>query len=496
MTTKRMRDALAVVTLTFCCGMFVATGAYAQGGAACLVNEVRVKAEPAVTSTGTGLNVEVHFTNGTVQTQPGVNQGAPWPKAVVAVIQLQPPMPLNTIKRIRLIYNGNLRAPAWSMTSMHARAVGNTVSAIIATAGPHQFTLAKPAFGVDTTIPGSACFIGARPIAGPVRVAPGTPVQRTGPLMNTGAQQTMLGAQAKPLLADGSVRTATAPTGTPEVGASQTMSATGNAGNSRMLAPPQTVAPAGSPSTNSGALTLGGGSSQGGSGAGTNPSLQPLVPRGGSNTSSGGTGLMSLKPLTPRGSSGSTPATGGAPTPTPSKGHGRSDYDAMTVERGATADPGFTNWANSAQAPSGSANSQAAGPQTITTPATGTRIGTSVAEARSPVTLNSVLVRSECEKDPGLRILGVAGSAEPITFVPGHRYRIWGCSFGPANPNNAVYLSDGSSFTWYLEKISWGANSVVVSVSTAPKNGRNNLMLFVLGQNGNTKLNGVALSAQ
>jgi hypothetical protein len=431
---------LSRAMLIMVCGVFAATGAYAQGGAACLVNKIRVKALPAVTNAGTSLDVQVHFTNGTIQTQPGVNQGAPWPTTVVAVINLQPPMPLNTIKRIRLIYNGNLRAPVWDMTSMHARALGNTASAVIANAGAHQFTLAKPAFGVDTTIPGSACFISASPIAGPVRVAPGTPVQRTGPLMNAGVQQTMLSAQARPLLADGSKQSEGAlngasrtaitnstlaggiqPAAVPQVGASQPMSATGNAANPRVLAPPQTVAPTGSPLNTNSALTLSAGSNQsnshtvappqtsapaglplntngaltlnagvsgsstvttnsaltlsggtsgnstvvtnsslslnggttgnttvatnsslslngatnqggsrtvapnslaasgplntgsgGGSAPGTNSSLQPLIPRGGSNASSGGTGLMSLKPLIPRGSSSGGSNTGSA----------------------------------------------------------------------------------------------------------------------------------------------------------------------------------------
>src|SRR5579863_5690574 len=226
-------------------------------------------------------------------------------------------------------------------------------------------------------------------VAGPVRVAPGTPVQQTGPLMNAGAQQAMLAAQANPLLADGGKQSQGAlngesrtaitnstftagiqPAAVPQVGASQPMSATGNAANSRVLAPSQAIAaPAGSPSPSTGVLVaggnnqgspngagelatqpqtttpgslsktgtgvlLGGGTNQGGSrtlapnslaangplntgsgggsAAGTNSSLQPLMPRGGSNTSSGGTGLMSLKPLIPRGNSSGGSSTGSA----------------------------------------------------------------------------------------------------------------------------------------------------------------------------------------
>ncbi|HEV2304009.1 MAG TPA: hypothetical protein VGR93_00690, partial [Candidatus Acidoferrales bacterium] len=347
-------------------------------------------------------------------------------------------------------------------------------------------------------------------VAGPVRVAPGTPIQQTGPLMNAGAQQTMLAAQANPLLADGGKqsqgvlngqsRTAITnstftggiqPVAVPKVGASQSMSATGNAANPRLLAPPQTVAPTDSPSLNGGtsgnstvvtnsSLSLSGGTNQGtsmtvappspaasallntgssgGSAPGPNSSLQPLMPRSSSNTSSGGTGSMTLKPLIPRGNSSGDSNTGSAsgsekplanadvlnllsartseqaildrirnhpatfdvsnqarasfdracagikhpgvptsawateikhvwdtmvnvvicqqtngrggegacdltplqslpkntsagPTPTDSKVPGRSKYDAITLESGATQDTRFANWANSGQAP-------------------------------------------------------------------------------------------------------------------------------------------------
>lgn len=53
-----------------------------------------------------------------------------------------------------------------------------------------------------------------------------------------------------------------------------------------------------------------------------------------------------------------------------------------------------------------------------------------------------------------------------------------------------------SALTWCFKKISWSNNSVVVLVSTAPSSLHTNLMLVVLGQNGNTKRNGVNLSTQ
>ena len=137
----------------------------------------------------------------------------------------------------------------------------------------------------------------------------------------------------------------------------------------------------------------------------------------------------------------------------------------------------------------------------------GSSTATSAKETRIPVALNSTVVRAACAQDPTPRILGVSGSAEPVTFRPRRQYVIWGCSFGPANPNNAVYVSNGSSFTWYLRSGSWGPNAVAVSFSVATSGVQgfqktyggtqlNNLMLLVLGQNGNAKLNGVTLSVQ
>jgi hypothetical protein len=166
-------------------------------------------------------------------------------------------------------------------------------------------------------------------------------------------------------------------------------------------------------------------------------------------------------------------ASHGASGSIPTKGPQHSQFDAVTVQRGVTQDSSFTQWKNSPQSPNG-------------------RLISQTAPAPSAV-LSAAVVGNACAKDPSLRILGVAGSTSTVTFIPGHTYTILGCSFGPDNPNNAVYLSDGSSFTWYLQKTSWSNNSVVVSVSTAPKSAKSNLMLFVLGQNGNTKLNNVML---
>lgn len=160
--------------------------------------------------------------------------------------------------------------------------------------------------------------------------------------------------------------------------------------------------------------------------------------------------------------------------------------------------PGQIGASQTMSATGNSGNAKALAPRqaiTVGSPSNtnSTGINSAVAAMRGPSQVN-LQVAAECAKDPSLRILGVSGSGQPITFTAGHQYVIWGCSFGPDNPDNAVYLSDGESFVWFLEKISWSTNSVVVLVPNATP--ASNLMLFVLGQNGNSKLNGVVLSNQ
>ncbi|HLJ40521.1 MAG TPA: hypothetical protein VKT50_03435 [Candidatus Acidoferrales bacterium] len=58
----------------------------------------------------------------------------------------------------------------------------------------------------------------------------------------------------------------------------------------------------------------------------------------------GGEGACDLNPL-----QSSPRNTSSAPATIPSKGNGRTEYEAVTLERGVTHDPGFANWANSAQ---------------------------------------------------------------------------------------------------------------------------------------------------
>jgi len=406
-------------------------------------------------------------------------------------------------------------------------------------------------------------------------------------LLTPGGQQTMLGGQAKPLLADGnksaqptaversaltaaspgdgSMRTSSSPAvqrpiqqvGAPNIGVSQTMGAMGNTGNSRTVAAPTTSVPAGLAKNGTGTLVLSGGSNPGLSM--DNPGNLQLSNGSNSSLTMTNGGTLALNGATNQGSKGVAPpppATNPSATPTsiPSKGHQRNEYEAITAQRGVTHDSNFGNWANSTGTPAGSSINTSGGALTLASPTTtpagpslntsgaltmtagnnragsraiaspqtikpvappsdkavaasvaqyqppsGTPAGVIGAQMRNSVGLSRALARAACAKDPTPRILGVVNVGEPITFQKGHRYTILGCAFGPANPNNAVYLSDGSSFTFFLHifPTEWRGGSVLVSVpsiSGLPQ--LTNLMLFVLGQNGNTKLNGVDLSAQ
>ena len=239
-----------------------------------------------------------------------------------------------------------------------------------------------------------------------------------------------------------------------------------NPSNSKMAAPPQTTTAAGPTVTGSGTLNLNSGTNQGSSRIVAPP--QTTTAAGPTVT---GSGVLNLN-------SGTNPGSSRIVQPS----------QTMTT----------------AALPS---EQQAATSVAQYQPTSGGRLGANVAETRVPLALNSAVVQAACAQDPTPRILGVTPSSEPIIFSPGRQYVIWGCSFGPANPNNAVYLSNGSSFTWYLHSSSWSPNAVAVSFSVASSGAQgfqktyggtqlNNLMLFVLGQSGNAKLNGISLSVQ
>lgn len=241
---------------------------------------------------------------------------------------------------------------------------------------------------------------------------------------------------------------------------------------------------------------------------------RPLPPAGAASSGSTGTLLASGSQQTLLGSGRAQPAPGsganlnqttttpngapsGSPTLVPSKGNGRNEYDAVTLQRGVTQDPGFANWANSTSGTPAvqrqaitdgtlnggtrSAGTPQAG-QSQTTSAQGNvgsplgQQGGTVAVARnsavaetevSPIAAQenpALWARSACATDPTSRLLAVVNGttgqiaykkesnltlrspAEPTwadVFGSGREFTLLGCSFGsmPVGPGGLPVLA-------------------------------------------------------
>lgn len=180
------------------CGVLVTSAAQAQGGP-CAVSQVRVRIGTAAQNPlANNLDIEIHFTDGTIQTASNVNGTAvdangtsPWAinSQMVVTIPLKQTVSVTEIKRVRLI--DHTSGAEWDMSFLRARAFGSGgFSMLIAEWGtnpnpaPHQFTPTYPAFGVYTKIPISPCAVAQMPVQGPTRVAPGTPVESSRLLTN------------------------------------------------------------------------------------------------------------------------------------------------------------------------------------------------------------------------------------------------------------------------------------------------------------------------
>ena len=269
--------------------------------------------------------------------------------------------------------------------------------------------------------------------------------------------------------------------------------------NSKIAAPPQTTTAAGPTAVGSGTLNLNGGANSG--------SARTVAPPPQTATAAGATviGAGSLN-LNNGNNTGNSKTVAPPQMTTPA---GPTVVGTGTLNLNSGTNSGRARIVQPSQATTPAAlpsERQASTSVAQSQPAGGGQLGAKVTETRVPLALNSASVQAACAQDPTPRILGVTPSSGPIIFGPGRQYVVWGCSFGPANPNNAVYLSNGSSFTWYLHSSSWSSNAIAVSFSLASSGAQdfqktygtqlNNLMLFVIGQNGNSKLNGVTLSAQ
>jgi hypothetical protein len=144
------------------------------------------------------LNVQIHFSDGSMQAIDNVNHGANWPNNSLKTVEipLKQPVAPNQIKTITLIHlaQGGYNAPStgqvglsaapvagpavapiyaaegaqtednWTMADFQAFAEGlNKVSIPIASAGTHRFTGSDPSLSVNTR-PGVSCLAPANAV--------------------------------------------------------------------------------------------------------------------------------------------------------------------------------------------------------------------------------------------------------------------------------------------------------------------------------------------
>ncbi|HEY4052354.1 MAG TPA: hypothetical protein VGL74_01335 [Terriglobales bacterium] len=135
------------------------------------------------------LDIEVHFSNGDIQTATNVNKGANWPNNSVNVvsIHLNHPVSPNEIRQIRLIHSaqGGYNAPSagqgaltatpagpalapiyaaegiqsednWDMAALQAFGMGTGINVPVASSGAHRFTGSNPSLDVNAQ-PGVGC---------------------------------------------------------------------------------------------------------------------------------------------------------------------------------------------------------------------------------------------------------------------------------------------------------------------------------------------------
>lgn len=99
------------------------------------------------------------------------------------------------------------------------------------------------------------------------------------------------------------------------------------------------------------------------------------------------------------------------------------------------------------------------------------------AMGRVPSQVN-LQVAEECAKDPTLRILYVTGGSSATgVFTPGGHYTIWGCSFGGRDPRDTVSMEfpmgycascsgdDVEFFSVFFEVVNWSPNSIDIRLA-------------------------------
>lgn len=518
--------------LSICCGILVASAANAQIGGSCAVSQVRVRIGTAAQNPlANNLDIEIHFTDGTIQTASDVNGSATdvngtasWAinSQMVVTIPLKKIVSVTEIKRIRLI--DHISAGEWDMSFLRAKAIGNGgLSMLVAEWGtdpnpsPHQFTPTYPAFSVYTKIPISPCVVAQMPVEGPIRVAPGTPVESRQRLTNEGIVQMVR--QGEPETAiirairansekfDVSLNTLLAlhrkgvsghvlnAMVIAELRQRNGLSGAGGT-NAAELSPRPYPPKNGTLLTPSAQQTLLGTQANSPSGDGGKSSLLPAVQR--PAVADGSVGDGSVRTGAPAGAAVQAGTLNGAGNTAAIANRTAVMAPAMMQQTspgkiGASQPMSAQGNVSSSAMLTRPAGTVAATPQT-TTAASSLRTANLTAMAM-PSKVN-LQVAEECAKDPTRRILSITSSADsstsaqrlaigikptPVIFRPGPQYTIWGCSLGSmSNPDIAqVYLSSGDHpclpggswcfpFLLYLDIDHSDANEIVVSFPLDP----------------------------
>jgi hypothetical protein len=446
------RTTLAILFAAFLCGATYGQGAGGPGGSntqQCTATRLRFRfatSDDDLRGGQDNLNIIVFFKGGRApQVAPNVNKSDNWPNNSVNYVDvyLDQPVPPDQIRALRLIHIADggfntgslptlltLAAPIdipkaflspdnWNMADVEVAAIGNGVGARIANHGFFRFTGSEPVLTIGVRIPANVCGSG-RPTG---NSGGGSGGGATNPALNPG------GSGLHPV---------TGGTGSGAGRFGQAVKSSDSGG---------TLLAAGSQKT-----LLGDGSVRPAPAGTASPSqtTNATMLNGGSKT--------------------------GSPTTTSSKVPGRSEYDAITLQRGVTQDPGFTNWVNSGQQPGTTGSAPHAG---------------SLTAARTPIGIQAnpnVYVAQACAKDSSYRVLFISGTSDGKTLTVGPHYTLSGCSFGnpplnkpptppvrrssqigpisaPSGYYVGFWVSIKSQFTGliYADILSWSDNAIVVT---------------------------------
>lgn len=191
-TSRRFETGLiAKCALLMSCGLLAATGALGQSGGSgagavpCMVNYLRVRIATGgddlrgwdgMSSSKDNLDVTVYFGDKSSQLAPDVNNNSTWKSNTVhlVVIKLNPAVPINEIKGIKLQHTGSglgfssaaatglpgagiQTADNWDMDWVDVMAEGTGASARVAAHGAKRFTGQDRVLDIRAEIPANSC---------------------------------------------------------------------------------------------------------------------------------------------------------------------------------------------------------------------------------------------------------------------------------------------------------------------------------------------------